>query len=175
MDITEPPRKVIKKEIYSATIEAQNILETARREADLLARQAEERREQFIETARLAGYEEGLSRWNEALVEAYRAQEQLLKDSEQAVVKLAVRIAEKIIGQQLLLSPQTIVDIVREALKSLRSEKSVMIKINPEHLDTVRHSIARLQEFRSPPIVTFDLFQMRALVPGVALLKANSE
>ena len=84
------------------------------------------------------------------MVEAYRAQEQLLKDSEQAVVKLAVRIAEKIIGQQLLLSPQTIVDIVREALKSLRSDKSVMIKINPEHLDTVRQSIARLQDLVGP-------------------------
>src|SRR5262245_28160639 len=88
MDISEPPRKVIKKEIYSATVEAQSILETARREAELLTRQAQEQREEFIERGRQDGYEEGLTRWNEVLLDASRAQEQLLKDSEQSVVKL---------------------------------------------------------------------------------------
>ena len=150
MDISEPPRKIIKKEIYSATVEAQSILETARREADLLARQAEQQREHFIELGRQAGYEEGLTRWNEALLEFSREHEQLLKDSEQAVLKLAVRLAEKIIGQQLLLSPQTIVDIVREGLKSLRSDKSVSVKVNPTHLETLRNSIARLQDLLGP-------------------------
>lgn len=150
MDISEPPRKVIKKEIYSATVEAQSILDTARREADLLTRESEARREQFIEHGRSAGYEEGLTQWNEALLDAFHAQEQLLKDSEQAVVKLAVKVAEKIIGQQLLLSPESIVDIVREGLRSLRSDKSVLIKINPIHVDTLRHSIARVQDLLGP-------------------------
>src|SRR5687767_8363353 len=150
MDISEPPRKIIKKEIYSATVEAQNILETARREADLLSRQAEQQREHFIGLGRQAGYEEGLTRWNEALLEFSREHEQLLKDSEQAVLKLAVRLAEKIIGQQLLLSPETIVDIVREGLKSLRSDKSVSVKVHPTHLETLRNSIARLQDLLGP-------------------------
>src|SRR5262245_26943224 len=112
MDTSESERKIIKKEIYSAAVEAQSILETARREAERLVQEAKDRSDELLQAGRQEGYEEGLTQWNEALADSIRAQEAMLKDSEQAVVRLAVRIAEKIIGEQLLLAPHTIIDIV---------------------------------------------------------------
>jgi type III secretion protein L len=145
MELSDP-RKVIKKEVFSAAVEAQSIIEAARREADRLVREAESRRDGVWEEARRAGYEEGLTRWNESVVQAVGAHDRLLKDSEQALVRLAVRIAEKIIGGHLQSAPDAVVEIVREALKSIRSEKNLVIQVNPEHVETLRQSIHRLHD-----------------------------
>jgi type III secretion protein L len=146
MSNPDTPRKVIKKEVFSATLEAQTILDAARQEAEQILQEARLQRDDIVEGARHAGYQEGLTQWNEAMVVALRQKDQLLKDSEHAVVHLAVRVAEKIIGEQLLLSPQTIVSIVREGLKSIRSEKSLVLKVNPEHVELLRQSTHRLQD-----------------------------
>src|SRR5689334_8079605 len=107
MDISDP-RKVIKKEVFTAAVEAQSLVEAARREAENLIREAERQRDEVREQARRAGYEEGLTRWNETVLQALAAQDQFLKASEHSVVRLAVRVAEKIIGEHLRCSPEAI-------------------------------------------------------------------
>ena len=145
MDISDP-RKVIKKEVFTAAVEAQALVQAARHEAENLIREAERRRDEVYEQAQRAGYDEGLTRWNEMVLQAFEAQQQFVKASEQALVRLAVRVAEKIIGEHLRSSPDVIVGIVREALKSVRSEKGVTIQVNPDHVETVRQSIHRLRD-----------------------------
>ena len=145
MEISDP-RKVIKKEVFAAAVEAQSIVEAARREAEKLLDDAQKQRNQIHEEAQRAGYEEGLTRWNETILQASEAQDRLLKDSEQSLVRLSVRVAEKIIGERLRSSPDAIVDIVREVLKSIRSEKALIIQVNPDHVETLRQSIDRLHD-----------------------------
>src|SRR5262245_12643726 len=99
------PRKVIKKGVFAAAVDAQSIVEAARREAGQLLDEAQKQREQVRAEAHQAGYEEGLTRWNETILLANEAQDQLLKTSEQILVRLAVRVAEKIIGEHLQSSP----------------------------------------------------------------------
>jgi type III secretion protein L len=140
------PRKVIKKGVFAAAVDAQSIVEAARREADQLLDEAQKQREQIRAEAHRAGYEEGLTRWNETILLANEAQDRLLKTSEQILVRLAVRVAEKIIGEHLQSSPDAIVDIVREVLKSIRSERGLLIQVNPDHVETLRQSIHRLHD-----------------------------
>jgi type III secretion protein L len=145
MEISDP-RKVIKKEVFAAGVDAQGIVDAARRDAEKLLDEAQKERNQIREEARRAGYEEGLTRWNETVIQAIEAQDRLLKDSEQSLVLLSVRVAEKIIGERLRSSPDVIVDIVREVLKSIRSEKGLIIQVNPDHVETLRQSIDRLHD-----------------------------
>ncbi len=146
--IIEPTidRKVVKSEVYGATLEAHNIIEEAQRKAQATIQEAQQRRDVVIESARQQGYQEGLSQWNQAVMSALQAHDKLLGDSEEQLLRLAVHIAEKIIGEQIRSHPETIVDIVREALKSVRQERSLTIQVNPEHLEIVRQRLARLEE-----------------------------
>jgi type III secretion protein L len=146
MELSDP-RKVIKKDVFAATNEAQGIVEAAKREAERLIRDAEERREQLCEDARRAGFEEGLTRWNSTVLQAMDAHDQVLKASEQSLVRLAVRVAEKIVGEHLKCDPEAIIGITREGLRSIRSEKNLIIQVNPDHVDTLRQSIDRLHDF----------------------------
>ena len=48
------------------------------------------------------------------------------------MVRLAVKIAEKIIGEELRTRPETIVSIARECLRGVRHEHSLTLRVNPE-------------------------------------------
>jgi type III secretion protein L len=137
--------KIIKKELFEASQEARCIVGAARREAEQLVAKAEQERTASVESGLQIGYEEGLKRWNEILAGAWQARENLKTEWEQSLLHLAVRVAEKIVGEQLRLHPDTIVPIVREALKSLGQERQLTLLIHPDHRETVQANLDRLQ------------------------------
>ena len=141
-----PIPKVLKRDLYEATLEARDVVEIGRQKAQEILRDAERQRESIFEQAQQEGYAKGLAEWNEALVRAAEHSENLARDSEQQLLRLSVRIAEKIIGGQLKLHPETIVEIVREALKSVQRGRQLMIQVNEAQASEVRERIARLKE-----------------------------
>ena len=64
-------------------------------------------------------------RGNAAIVEADTARDRHLAESEPEMIRLAVRIARKIIGEELRLNPQAIVSMAAECLQGLRRERSL--------------------------------------------------
>lgn len=139
------PNKIIKKDLYEASAEAREIVETARQEAARIAAQAEHDRAVSVESGLQIGYEEGLRRWNQTLEEARQTRENLKTQWEQSLLHLSIRVAEKIIGEQLRLHPDTIIAIVREALKSVGQERQLTLVVHPDHREVVQVNLDRLQ------------------------------
>jgi type III secretion protein L len=142
-----PPmyRGTIKRDVHEATLEAKQILDQARTEGAQITAQAERDRESIFEEARQQGYSKGLGEWNETLVNTWKYRDDLLARSEPELVRLAVRIARRIVGAELVTKPETILRIVNEAVKTLRAEKKLTIRVNPEQEDRVR---AQTESFR---------------------------
>jgi len=139
------PGKIIKKELYQASGEAREIVESARQEADRILERAELERAASVESGLQIGYEEGLKRWNQTLAEARQTRENLKTQWEQSLLHLAIRVAEKIVGEQLRLHPDTIIAIVREALKSVGQERQLTLLVHPDHREMVQTNLDRLQ------------------------------
>jgi type III secretion system HrpE/YscL family protein len=139
-------RKVLKQEVYSATLEAKDLVADAHEQAEVVLKEAQEKAEEIKNQAREQGFNEGLASWNKAIADAMAAREQTFRDNEQQIVQLAVKIAEKIIGERLDADPGAIVAIIRQALKSVHRERSLIIKVNPEHEEVVRSQVAALVE-----------------------------
>ena len=139
------PNKIIKKDLYEASAEAREIVEAARQEAARIAAQAEHDRAASVESGLQVGYEEGLKHWNQLLAEACQERENLKVQWERSLLQLAVRIAEKVVGEQLRLHPDTIVSIVREALKSVGQERQLTLVVHPDHREVVQLNLDRLQ------------------------------
>jgi type III secretion protein L len=137
--------KIIKRDIFEASQEARSIVEAARQEAQEIIEKAERERATSVESGLQLGFAEGLKRWNQILAGAWQARENLKTEWEQSLLHLAVRVAEKIIGEQLRLHPDTIVPIVREALKSVGQERRLTLLIHPDHRETVQANLDRLQ------------------------------
>jgi type III secretion protein L len=136
--------RIVKRQMLDANEEARRLVEKASGMAAAI-----------VEEARQAGYQEGLSRWNNIIAEAMQAKEVYLAASESELLRLAVKIAGKIIGEQLRLQPETIGSIVREALKSAPRERRLVIQVNPSDADAVNRQVRRLMEsatFQAPEI-----------------------
>ncbi|HWR50352.1 MAG TPA: type III secretion system stator protein SctL [Bryobacteraceae bacterium] len=138
--------KILKRDAYAATVEARDILEAAHREARELMERTARERERLLSAAHEEGYQRGLAHWNDAAAAADARRQRLLESQESEIVRLAVRIAGKIIGEELRTHPETIVSIVREALESVRRERSLTIQVHPDLAGQVRSRLDRLEQ-----------------------------
>jgi len=137
--------KVVKREVYEATREARDVVALAQEKAKQIIEEAERRREAIREQATEEGRARGLAEWNHLLAAASQRADQLTRSWEETMLRLSVRVAEKIIGEELKLRPETIVEIVRQVLKGARPGKHLTIQVNPADAQQVRDHIASLQ------------------------------
>jgi type III secretion protein L len=140
----------VKGQAYGATIDAAQIIEAAHAEARKILDAAGQERQAVLETARKEGYDQGLQLWHAAVEEANSVRDRRLAENEPELIRLAVRIAEKIIGEELRLNPQATVSITRQCLQWLRPERTVMLRVSPAELDLVRERIDSLREAAGP-------------------------
>jgi type III secretion protein L len=142
--------KVLKGEVYGASIEAAQILDAAHAQARTILESAEAERQTVIEAARQDAYEDGLRQWNMAMREVHTARDRYLAESEPELIRLAIRTAQKIIGEELRINPEAIVNVARECLRGLARERSLTLRVPPGDLDVIRRRIDVLRETAGP-------------------------
>jgi flagellar biosynthesis/type III secretory pathway protein FliH len=140
---TEP--KLVKKDQFSAMLDAVTILDAAREQARAVLRDAEARRDDVFRQAREEGEAEGLARYEQALLDAHAAVERYLAEAEPQLVRLSAAIARKLVGEELRTHPDAIVRMVREALATTRRAKEITVKVHPS-------SVAELKAALPPEI-----------------------
>ncbi|MGC2194485.1 MAG: type III secretion system stator protein SctL [Terriglobales bacterium] len=144
--ILVPSPKVLKREVYEASRDARDVVALAQERAKQIIEEAERQRDAIREQARQDGSTQGLAEWNGILARAVQRSEELTKTWEETMLRLSVRVAEKIVGEQLRLHPDTIVEIVREVLKNIRPGKHLSIQVNQAEAHQARARIDRLKE-----------------------------
>ncbi len=173
--------------LAAAARESAEILAAAGNECDELLRQAEMKSLVLEEEAGKRGYDSGylaglgagqtvgigLRREAEAMLrEAALFRERILGRMEPQVVELAVCVAEKLVGRQLTIEPETIVTIVREALRLLNEAGEILIRLHPGDLPLCQASLADLQaEVREKS--TLNLFADPEMPAGNCRVETN--
>ena len=137
---------ILKKDVYEAGLSAREMLKAAAQKAQALIEDAERRETAMLESARQEGFSRGISEWDAALASARQAQEAMDAKYEPELIRLAVKIAEKIIGEELRLRPETIVSIVRECLRGVHHEHSLTLRVAPVDRDVVQRQLDSLHE-----------------------------
>jgi type III secretion protein L len=141
-----PSPKVLKREVYEASRDARDVVALAQDKAKQIIEEAEQGRNAIREQARQEGIAQGLAEWNRIVARASQKADELSKSWEETMLRLSIRVAEKIVGEQLRLHPESIVEIVREVLKSIRPGKHLTIQVNPADAQYARARIDRLKE-----------------------------
>lgn len=156
---------VIDRDTYEAGREAQQILqraeaqvgeriEAANTEAEAIVARAREEAEQALQQAReeglRAGREEGLAGLVEATLRANRQLDALEAEIVPQLKALAMGIARRVIGRELEFHPETIVEIVKQALgDKARQRREITLRVNPADAQMLRESRAELVEVLS--------------------------
>lgn len=149
-------RHVVAGAVFEAHEAEEARVADANGEAERILVQAQQEAERLRQQAIAEGKERGLAAVTELLVSARQIAQRARETSEQELRVLAVRIAEKLLGRQLDMKPEVVVDVVREALRHTATARDVVIRIHPDDLALVERGKPRLVErVQSARSVTF--------------------
>ena len=169
-----PPRSgpVLKRAVVEARAEARRILSEATREADELRERAEREARELRETAYEEGREAALSELHQILLEAHERREGALAGAERDVLRLAVKLAEKIIGREIERDDVALADIVSAALRHARQQESLTVRVNPADLPRVQAHRDRLDPSGRARFI--DLVADPRVGPGGCVIEGES-
>ena len=139
-----PAPKLVKRESFAALNEAAAILEGAHAQAARILAAAEHERERITAQARRDGEAEGLRRYLDAIAGVSARLDEFYQKAEPELVKLATGVARKIVSTELTSQPDTIVQMVRQALTGVRQARRVVIQVPPPHVENLRAQASEL-------------------------------
>jgi flagellar assembly protein FliH len=85
-------------------------------------------------------YRSKMARLDQLAASLEAERERFFARMEPELVRLAMSIAEKIIGQELELRPEAVLDIIRGAMKRLRDREELRISVNPRDVERVKEA-----------------------------------
>jgi type III secretion system HrpE/YscL family protein len=139
-------RAIVEGEVYEARLEAERLLTEARADAERLRAEVAGELERARHQAESEGRERGLQAVTELLVGARAAAARARSSAEPELRTLAVRIAEKILGRELELRPELVVDVVAEALRHAGQPRELVLRCSPDDLAALERGKPRLLE-----------------------------
>jgi type III secretion protein L len=142
---TSPVGNITKRHIVDARAEARLIIAAAEEDAAAIRERADSFARESRETAYREGSETALGEWNTLLLEARERRDQALASVERDLLRLSVKIAEKILGRELKSDRKAIVDIVANALRQARRNEMITVRVNPADLPVIEEHGQRLE------------------------------
>ncbi|MEP6923850.1 MAG: type III secretion system stator protein SctL [Pyrinomonadaceae bacterium] len=138
---------LVKNRVFEAQAEAREIIAKANETSTEIINTATREAEILREEAYAAGKAEAATEFTETIAAAYEMRETALREVEQDVLKLSIKLAEKIIGREIKSDKQTIADTVATAMRNVRQQERLIIRVNPldfpniqEFKNTLSHS-----------------------------------
>jgi type III secretion protein L len=128
-------RKLIPADSIGKLLEAAEVLQKVKADAERYKLEVAEECEQLKAAAKLEGFAEGYQQWAKHVAELEEEIKKVRSDLEKMLIPVALKAAKKILGKQIELSEDTIVDIVSTALKAVAQHKKITIYVNKKDLD----------------------------------------
>lgn len=144
--ILPKPRGVVNAEEFEASVTARQIVERAEAKAAEIIANAEKEKETIFAKAAADAKAEVFSKSSEELARAKMQAGKILSESEQDVLELALRCAQKIIGRDLERDPTVVIEIVATATEAARQAKAMVLRVNPKDGALLREKRPKLME-----------------------------
>ncbi|MBA3721038.1 MAG: HrpE/YscL family type III secretion apparatus protein [Parachlamydiaceae bacterium] len=141
-----PKAKIIPAESFSKIVEASEVLDHVKKDAEKYRHSIVDECEKIKENAHREGYEEGFGKWAEHVVRLENEIKSVRVELQKAVIPAALKAAKKIVSRELELSEDSIVDIVVSTLKSVSQHKKITIYVNRKDLEVLEKSRPRLKD-----------------------------
>jgi len=138
--------KVIAAKDYTTLKEASEVLEIAREDAKKFLEETEKECESLRKTAKDEGFAEGLEKFNEQIFFLDEQLKSIRLKLQQMVLPIALKAAKRIVGKELETKPETIVDIVMQAIAPIAESHKVTIYVNKEDKEYLDQEKPKLKE-----------------------------
>lgn len=141
-----PNQKVIPAAVLSKLQDASEVLDHVHEDVKRYRLQVAGESEEIKENAYKEGYEKGYEDWAEELVHFQKQHDEYQKELKKMILPIALKAAKKIVGREIELSKDAIVDIVITNLKSVRQHKKILIYVNKNDIEALEKNKPRIKE-----------------------------
>ena len=140
-----PNTKVIPSDAFSTLIDAQEALDQVRKDAEQYKKEVVSDIEKLKSQAQKEGFEQGFSEWVQKIAELEAEISKVRKDVQKVIVPIALKAAKKIVGREIEISNQTVIDIIANSLKVVSQHKKIRIYVNPKEFDAIEENRNRIK------------------------------
>lgn len=127
---TAEEEKVIPRDQYTQLVEAKTIVEKAKQDAANFRKATEQECIILRKDAEEKGFAEGLEKFNQHLLFFDSELKKIRHEAMQAVLPLALKAAKRVVAKELETHPETIVDIVMQAIAPITQHHRIKIFVN---------------------------------------------
>ena len=144
-----PGQSIVPSEIFSQLMDAKELIDTVKKDAEEYKKQVLAESEKQKEQAFKEGFIEGLEKWSQQIAYMEDEIKKVYRDVEKVAVPLALKTAKKIIGREIELDPSTVSDIVANQLKAVSEHKKIIVYVNKHDLEVLEKDKKRFESIFS--------------------------
>lgn len=170
---TASQKKVIPLEDFSTLMEVSEILEKAREDAENLKKNTIEECKKLKEEAKKEGFDEGLKQLNDQILGLDQEKKRLRHEMNKMILPLALKAAKKIVAVELQTKPETIVDIVLQALTPVLQNHRITIWVNKADKEILETEKARIRE-KLEQVESLLIKERDDVAPGGCIIETES-
>ncbi len=141
-----PGQKIFPAKEFGTLEKAAEILKQVEEEALLYKKETAIEAEKVKELAFQEGFQEGLTSLSKHLFALDEELKRLREDVQKKILPLALKAARKLVGEELRLHPDRIVDIVLTSLKPVTQHKKISIYVNRADLDMLEEHKGKIRK-----------------------------
>lgn len=142
---TSPETKIIPHAAFTVALDAVELFETTEKAAEQHRLDTASEIEALKEQAQMDGFQEGLKQWAEQMGVLEKEINSVHEELNKLIVPIALKAAKKIVGREIELNPEVIVDIVSTNIKPVASHRKVVIYVNKKELDILEKNKPKLK------------------------------
>ncbi len=168
-----PGKKVITSDEISTVCDAVDIMEKVNADAEEYRREVYMEMEQLKERAQSDGFDKGHKEWNEQLAFLEKEVSSVHNDIEKMILPLAMKAAKKIVGEEMSLNEDSIINIVSNSLKSVTQDKKIVIYVNKDDKDKLEKKKPQLKS-RFEALESFSIQDRPDIAQGGCVIETEA-
>jgi len=165
--------KIIPKKDFGKIKKAEEIVKQTEEEAKALRKKIEEEALVIKEKAEEEGFQEGLEKLNEQLVHLEKLTRTTSEEMKKQILPILLSSLKKVIGEELLLKPDRITDIVMQALKPVIQHHNITIYVNKDDLRMLETKKKKLKSMLQQ-VEVFSLQERADIEPGGCIIETEA-
>lgn len=166
-------KKVIRSEDFSTLLAASDLLEKTRTDINAAQERAQQEAEELKKKGYDDGYQEGVVQLNEQILGLENEKKRLRHEMNQLILPLALKAAKKVVAGELKAHPETIVNIVLQALAPVMQNHKITIYVNKADKDILEAEKPRLKE-KLEQIESLVIKERDDISPGGCMIETES-
>jgi len=165
--------KVIPAKEFSELVKVSALLEKAEEDVDTARTEAQKEAKRLRQEAKEAGFQEGLSEFNAHLLSFETRLRTLRLELQQQIIPIALKAAKKIVAGQLALKPETILDIVMQALTPAMHSRRIIIYVSKEDKEILEENKSKIKEILEQ-LQSLSIQERSDISPGGCVIETDS-